>query len=325
MKDASQLCRLVIAALAVASLVTSRAEASLRFVSNWPSAVFDRIYVSDEGDGSVKVLDRNFVLVSTIRYAIVAPQGDWIDRHGDLYVANAPGYSSAAECSSPGNVVEFAPLMARPVFAYTAGLMCPVQVTTDNGGNVYVFDAGPNPGELGSYSFFVNEYRARRNVVVAKYSAGCDVLGLFGARPGGLAVVNGSLMSACTNGATGIGSVVHIGGLATCGAVVGMIADGAGNLILPSPGAGAGPCGVSPSVRIIARGFTGMFPPPLPYDGLSYPTGAALSQDERLLFVADPGNSDVAVLSYPAGTLMTTLGAASGLTEPICVAVAPPQ
>jgi hypothetical protein len=57
--------------------------------------------------------------------------------------------------------------------------------------------------------------------------------------------------------------------------------------------------------------------------GFTAVSGLALSLDQSLLYVADYGAASVTVMSYPSGTLVTTLGIANGLTDPQGIAAGP--
>lgn len=91
--------------------------------------------------------------IGEITSGIYGPDGNWVDRKGNLYVANFDG----------NNITEYAPHSTSPSFTYSGGMTDPVDVRTDGHGNVY--EADYNGG-------FVNEYGQGSNTVVATCSPG---------------------------------------------------------------------------------------------------------------------------------------------------------
>jgi len=275
----------------------------LHFGSHAPTAGPDtseaeRLAVSDFGSGAVEVLRGNYDLQKTITSGLNGPDGDWYDENGQLYVANYAG----------PYVTVYPQRKTSPSFTYSAGITDSVVVTTDASDNVYV----------GDYSFggdgFINEYAQGSNTVMNTCSPGGAVEGIAVGE-------NGAVFVDYNDPNTGVGHIAEYKhGLTGCHETVLNVTLGfAGGMVLGNNRA-----------LVVCDQFAGVDVIPAPYTaitqtftGFSDPFHVALNRVKHLLYVADVGNADVAVLDYPSGSLVTTLGGANGLSDPAGVATYP--
>lgn len=257
-----------------------------------------RFAVSDFGTGAVEVLNHNYALHQTITSGLSGPDGDWYDEFGRLYVANYSGIT----------VQEYAQGGTTPIFTYTAGLVDPINVTTDESDNVYVADY--NFGGAG----FVNEYAQGSNTVLHSCAPG-------GAAEGIAVGETGKVFVSYNDPNTGIAHIaVYKTGLAGCHETV-----------LPVTMGFAGGMQIGNNRALVAEDqFVGVNIIPPPYGSISStitgfcdPFHVALNKGNTLMFVADPCNANVVIDNYPSGTLVTTLGAANGLSDPAGIATYP--
>ncbi|MBV9028577.1 MAG: hypothetical protein JO311_08170, partial [Candidatus Eremiobacteraeota bacterium] len=116
------------------------------------------LYVSDFADNAVKILKNGtWRDAGVITAGINWPTGLFLDKRGNLYVANTFG----------ANVTEYAPGAVTPSFTYSANAVAPYFVTADARGNVFVGDPGN-----GSASGQVYEYFQGFNATVAACTPG---------------------------------------------------------------------------------------------------------------------------------------------------------
>lgn len=247
------------------------------------------LYVSDAGTHEVEVLaNRTYKEVRTISNGLSTPDGDFLDKAGNLYVAS-------------GDVQEYRPGGKSPWFTYNAGLSNAIDVSVDAQGDVYAVD-------LTSKS--VIEYRQRTNAVVNSCS------------PGGVAVEGVAVdkdddvfASVYIEGVTEI--VEYAGGLGGCnGTVLGVSFDGApGGIALDK----------NDNLIVCAQAIPAVYVVDPPYtsvtktlgSGYSDPFRVTLGRNNALAFVVDGGNKAVYVLGYPTGDLVTKLSSGEdGLSEP---------
>jgi hypothetical protein len=214
------------------------------------------------------------------------PDGIAVDTAGNLYVANVNGK----------NVQEFAPGSSTPTCTYDAGLVDPINVTTDTKGDVFVVDFNDfnSPG-------FVDEFKQCSDTVTTQFSVSSGPEGAVVDSKGDLFVsfFNSGFKGAFEEFVKGKSPGSVLG--ATVGSPAGVTIDKKGNLIADDQ---------EGSIDVIAPPYTTAAPL---VSGLSDPFHVALSKNQKLLFNANADSGTVTIYKYPAGTLTTTLGTSNGL------------
>jgi DNA-binding beta-propeller fold protein YncE len=254
------------------------------------------LFVSNDGNGVIVLKNKSYVSAGEITNGLNGADGLWVDKKGNLYVANYNGV----------NVTEYRRDSFAPSCTYSGGLSDPVDVTTDDAGNVYVVDAGV----YSTYAGYIYEYPQCRNSVSKIYDVAGD--------PEGAAVdAQGDLFVSYLVASSGFfeefkrGSYVGTSLGATVGFAGGLILDSRGDLIADDQDG---------SIDIIAP----------PYDraavlvgGLSQPFHDALNKKENRLFSTDFASGTVSVFEYPSGQLVTTLGKGNDIYDAAGVAESP--
>lgn len=254
------------------------------------------LYVTDQGLNAVELLaNGTYKNVGSISNGISSPQGDFLDKKGNLYVANAGGRP---------DITEYAPGGTSPSFTYSAGMTDPLVVTVDGAGNVYEFDYQGSS---------INEYAQGVNAVLHS----CPVSG-----PYGVAVdASGDVFvdAPSSSGATII--YEYIGGLikhghpyrcypTTLGATVyrgaGMALDNNNDLIVCDD--------FTESVDIIDPPYSGVTR--TLGSGYADPYAVTLNKDNVLAFVTDLLLNEVFVYDYKTNTLVATIGSGNGIELP---------
>jgi hypothetical protein len=264
----------------------------------------NRLAVSEfNTPADVKILNSSYTLISTITNGVSTADGIWYDQAKNLYVAN---YAAAV-------VQEYANGATSPTFTYSAGLVDPINVTTDENGNVFVAD----------YNYFnmpawVNEYAQGSNTV--RHT--CSIVGA----PDGIAIgENGQVFVGYELGEGNAAIVEFKHGLSGCNGTTlgvamnfigGMQIDKQKNLVVGDL--------LQRAVDIIAPPYSSVTSS---ITNVAQPFRVALSKDNSLIFIADIGQytNDVVVDNYPSGSNVTTLGSANGLSNPAGVATRPFQ
>ena len=293
------------------------------------TSAYTYLYVTDPKVNQLEILDPNYTIVKTITSGLSDPVGDYVDTHGNLYVANTNN------CSG-GNVVEYAHGSTSPTYTYTSGIVCPLYVGADGSGHVFVFDYGSGSGN------YLLEFKQGKNVPIASWNtcnngtfafcyptglamggSGHVFLTLYGAIHGSLSsywVVDEIFYKLSNTQAYVTGYSGPAGGTAL---------DKSHNILVgayPIPkGGSARPAAGSWGIVKTKYPYGGSENPPvnLHYVGFTFVSALALSADQKTLFVADYGGSTLTVLSYPKGDFVTSLGSANGLTDPDGVALGP--
>jgi hypothetical protein len=248
------------------------------------------LYVTDPFYNDVEILaNGTYKNVGYISSGINGPNGDFLDKKGNLYVAN-----------SGVNIVEYAPGGTSPSFTYNASMLDPEGVSVDGAGNVYEADYAGS---------FVNEYPQGSNVVLHT----CPV-----ANPEGVAVdASGDVFVD-----TYMGNIFeYIGGLikrghpyrcqpttlgVTLGFGGGMVLDINNDLVVCDQGARAVDI-IDPPYSSITRTLG---------SGYELPYHVTLNKSNALAFVSDSSLYEVFVYDYKTNTLVTTLGSGNGLVAP---------
>jgi hypothetical protein len=250
------------------------------------------LYVSDLGANAVEIFaNAGFTNAGNITESIDGPDGSWVDKNGNLYVANYKGV----------NISEYAPGASTPTFTYASGMSDPVNVTTDAQGNVYEADYAGN---------YVNEYNQDTDAVVATCSLGGAVEGVAVDGAGDVFVdyYTGSV-GAFTEFVGGLGLSGCVG--TTLGVTIGF----PGGMVLDKNGALVVCDQTAPALYVIKP----------PYGSVKFHLGTGWKQPfhvtySRALkeaFVADVATASVQVLKYPSGINVTTLNSANGLALPM--------
>jgi hypothetical protein len=215
-----------------------------------------------------------------------SPDGMAVDTAGNLYVANI----------GEKNVQEFAPGSSTPKCTYDAGLVDPINVTTDAKGDVFVVDFNDfnDPG-------FVDEFKQCSDTVTTQYSVSS------GPEAAAIDSKGNIFVSYFNSGFSGSfeefvkgktpGKVLTV----TTTSPGGLTIDKDGDLIADDQ---------SGSIDVIPEPYTSAIPL---VSGLSDPFHAALSKNQKVLFNANAGSGTVTIYKYPDGTLTHTLGSSNGL------------
>jgi len=257
------------------------------------------LYVADFADNAVLILKNgSWRDAGAITAGIVWPQGLFLDKRGNLYVANdlAP------------NVTEYAPGAMSPSFTYGANMAQPTTVATDAHGNLFEADAGA------AASGFVNEYFQGVNATIESCTPNFNYGGNGGVY--GVAVdKNGDVFVdyRLPGGLTGT-IAEYVGGLHGCIAKTlpislngpaGMALDASGNLLVAEAQGGVVD-EIEPPYTAINRTIGA---------GFGAPVDVKLSKDNTQAFVTDGGNQSVTVVDYASGANVKVLGAADGLSN----------
>ena len=260
----------------------------------WPTGA---LFVSDFGTGAVEVLNASHKLVFSLTSGLSQPNGNWTDKAGTLYVAD----------SALADVVEFANGARTPKFSYT-GMNEPAAVTTDAAGNVYVADNnGGSPG-------FVYKFAHDVNTIVKTWS--------IGASPNGVAIdPKGNMFVTYLNFTTNASGIIEYKHGSTTGTQLPLSFGRAGGITI----------GASNELIVCDRTNGVVDIIPSPYTTISHqitgaftkPFRSSLNKAGTVLYIADNLSNVVAVVKYPSGTAITTLGSAQGLSSPSGVAVFP--
>jgi hypothetical protein len=264
---------------------------------------FSVLAVTDPELTTEFLFNGSYEQIGDVTNGVNGPDGNWIDSSGNQYLAQF----------GLRNVVEYTKKTAKnngaPNYTYTSGLTNPVGVTTDTSQHIFVADGG------GGYTTgSIVEYRQHSNKPITTCGTG-----LFNA--GIVVAPDGSVFVSGDNPRYGPGYLIEFkGGLKGCKAKTlavslkstgGLQMDNSGDLVA---------CDEITGVDII----------PPPYKAIrSTITGTvtalndALTQDNKLIFIADPHSSDVAVDDYPGGKRVMTVSAP--LSAPYGVATFPYQ
>jgi hypothetical protein len=254
-----------------------------------PSASLVGLFVAMLSTNDIKVLKNGtYTQLGDITNGLSAPDGLWVDQLGNLYSANVSG----------PNVTEYKKNQTTSSYTYSASLTDPITVTTDLHNNVFVGDYS------GGGNGFVNEYKQHHNTVFATCAPGGGVEGVA-------VDTNGDVFVAYNVGG-GANIVQYKHGLAGCHAtLLGVTLHFAGGMVLAAH-----------HILVVADqtvGSVDVIKPP--YSSVSKtisvpnPFKVSLNKTNNRLFVSEPSHPDVEVLSYPSGTLLTTLGSSNGLTS----------
>lgn len=245
------------------------------------------LFVSD-GGGTVQILkNKTYQNIGAITNGIDDSDGLWVDKAGNLYVANVVGK----------NVAEYAPGSSSPTCTYSTGLVDPINVTTDAKGDVYVVDFNDfnNPG-------YIDKFAQCKSTVVKQYavSSGPEGLAIDAHDNLFVAFFNANFNGGFEEFKKGKPTATPL--TVTTGSPGGLAIDKHGNLIADDQ---AG------SIDVIAPPYTTAT---TLVTGLIDPFHDSLNKAETLLFNANTGSATVTVYKYPSGALLKTLDGTNGLS-----------
>jgi DNA-binding beta-propeller fold protein YncE len=250
------------------------------------------LYVTEPQSNVVYLFtNRGYDPDGAIRSGLSEPYGAYLDKSGNLYVANAGG-----------TIAEYAPGGTNPSFTYSAGMVTPVDVSVDGKKDVFEADVGIHKYYRKS---FVNEYAQRSNHVMHTCSAAYhgQFVGVAVDQLGDVFVADDFVST---------GAVVEYkGGLKSCNATYlisldhlgGMAIDKNGNLIVcDGYGLDASVDVIAPPYKSITRTLG---------SGYNNPTSVRINKKNTKVFVTDAGNDAVYVIRYSSGAIVKTLGVGS--------------
>jgi hypothetical protein len=249
------------------------------------------VYVSDIGNDDVVLLkDQTYAYVKSLTNGIYGPDGAFIDKKGNFYVANFENV----------NIAEYGPHATKPTFTYNAGMTDPVDVTVDGHGNVYEADY------LGG---FVAEYAQQNNTQLYQCSPG-EVEGVAVDQSGDVFVDFGSSI------------VEYIGGLSGCTATpLGVTLESAGGMAIDRHDDLLVCDQLGQAVDVIAPPYTSVTR--VLQSGYA-PFHVTINKDNRLAFVASVDEAAVYVVDYATGgTLATLEGKTYSLADPVAAVSGP--
>ncbi len=250
------------------------------------------LYVSDFDLNAEEILkNKSWTNIGSISSGIDGPDGNWVDSKGNLYVANYAGV----------DITEYAAGSSSPTSTYSSGMEDPVAVTTDSHQNVYEadFEGG-----------YVSEYAQGVNTQTAECS-------ISGGLVEGVAVdKSGDVFVAFYNEDNGEGQIEeYSGGLSGCDGTTlgvtlvfpgGMVLDKSGNIVVCDQD--------NESVDIIDPPYSSVSG--TLGSGYSDPFHVTINKNNKQAYVANYGDADVLVLSYPGGSTQATLDGSNGLESP---------
>jgi hypothetical protein len=259
------------------------------------NSVERKLFVSDLRDKVFALNNKTYEKVGAIKSGVDGSDGVFVDRKGNVYVAN---YASA-------DVTEYKEGKGSPICTYSSGLVDPINVTADDAGNIYVADY--NDDRAG----WIDVFPQCSNTMSKQYDVG-------GGGPEGVAVDNRGDLFVAYYGPTdgqfeefpaGSDSPTQLG--ATVAAPGGLILDRNGNLIADDQGG---------NVDVIAPPYNAAT---VLESGLSDPFHCSLNKGETLLFSANAASATVTVYSYPSGSLVTTIDSGNGIDAAVGVGDSP--
>jgi hypothetical protein len=263
-------------------------------------AAADRVlYVSDASYlNQINVLQYGtWTQLAPITDGVDNPAAVWVGKNHNLYVANYSG----------PNITEYDPSGNR-VNTYSSGITAPVDVTTDELGNVYEAD----------YNGYVNEYAEGGNTAIGHCSieGGALVTGVAVDRRGNVFIdyqesaLGSGLLGEYKNGLTASKCIEKVFPITFVG-YGGIVFDRQGSLIACAIGTGS----VGSAVDIIAKPFTTITG--TLGSGYLDPNFATVDQAGTQVYVSDPSTGKITILSYPSGSIIATLGKTNGVLQPV--------
>lgn len=251
------------------------------------------LYVADSTSQSVKILTNKYYReVGQISSGLVNPNGIFLDKRGNLYVASQGGGAS---------INEYAPNATSPSFTYSTGMQSAIDVSVDAHGNVYEADG----------TGFVYQYFQGSNTAIAQCFPG-----------GGSGNVSGVTVDSANDvfvsfTVNNVGAIAEYpGGLGDCSKKIvlgvpvvfpyGIAIDKQNDLVVADAGAAQVDV-VDPPYSSVTRTIG---------SGFMEPITVRLSRNNALAFATDYKVHDVFVIDYQTGAIVTMLGTVYGLSDP---------
>ena len=266
---------------------------SLRSLAPSVTRIPRDLYVADALANAVDVLhNKSYRELTAITNGISGPVNVFLDRRGNLYVANFN--------SGSGYITEYAPGTTAPSFTYSAGISGPFSVAVDAHDNVYEGDV---------LSGNVTQYFQKDNYVIASCPVGGNAYGVavdgsndvfvdYFVGPSGptlIAEYPGGLRG-CNEQTLGLTSLILPGGLALDKNNNLLVADGNEVAVVDPP--------YTSITGTIGSGFAEV-------------DNVHLNRDNTKAFVTDGFHETVTVVSYPSGANLIVLGTQYGLLGPV--------
>jgi DNA-binding beta-propeller fold protein YncE len=253
------------------------------------------LYVSDFVANAVRVFNpATGGLLYTITSGLSTPYGMAFDTHGNLFVANNTGSVSVYPYNG-----------TTPTRTLEDGGTSPIDVAVRNDGTVYVTNLN---GDVEVYAPGQNSpsYRLTNSNLLRCYGVALDTKSAVyvSGRDGGDA---SHVVKFAKNKTTGADL-----GLTGVTLAYGLVFDNVNNMTVVDV--------LAPDVDFIPAGQKS---PSLTYGNTGQPSFAALDKARQNIYVGDLFGDDVAVYSYPSGTLVTTIPNLNGAATN-GVAVYPP-
>ncbi len=249
------------------------------------SKVEKDLFVSDAISTVFELKNGSYSEVGTITNGISDPDGVWVDKKGNVYVANVTGPT----------VTEYKKGRGAPICTYSAGLVDPINVTTDTAGNVYVVDFNDfnAPGHVDKFAQCSNTIETQYNI---------------NSGPEGVAVDGSGNIFVSYLGPNGGNFLEFVGG-STTPTPLSVTVSSAGGIVIDKNSVLVAD-DQSGNIDRIAPPYTSAT---LFASGLQDPFHDSLNKAETLLFNANHGSGTVTVYDYPSGTLVTTITSANGI------------
>lgn len=246
------------------------------------------LYVTDFGSGVVEVLKNStWAEIGTISSGIDGPDGAFVDKKGDIYVANYAGLDITEYKSND-----------TPKFTYN-GVGDPVGVSVDKAGNVY---------EADYIDGYVTEWAQGSDTIVAQCSLG-------GLGEGVAADASGDVFVSYNSSGGGAFIKEFKGGLSGCsGTTLGVSLAFAGGMVLDKNDNIIVCDQEGPTVDVVDPPYNSVTS--TLGSGFADPFHVTLNKAETEVYVADNSLANVQVLSYPGGSNIITLGSSNGLVDP---------
>jgi sugar lactone lactonase YvrE len=234
-------------------------------------------------NAAVELANKTWTDVGSITSGMDGPDGNWVDKKGNLYVAN---YVNA-------EINEYAKNHTSPKYTYS-GVTDPVDVTTDAKGNVYEADFG------GAY---VTEFAQGGSETAQCSTANDPAEGVVADKAGDIFVSTENALVEFKGGLSGCSMTTLYGDLSFGG---GLAMDTKGNILVCDQDFEVIDVFKAPYTSISSTFGS----------GYSDPFHITINKNNKQAYVTNYGAS-VFVMSYPSGSVQATLNSSNGLSSPL--------